>query len=58
MNFGKNFVDVFSNNLQQDRNKQVNPIQPLSTKTGINKKKSTALQQQIVGGLSSNGFVQ
>ena len=62
MTFGKGFLDIFSNSMQQDK-QQINPVQPqpLSNKTGINKKKTTALQQQIVGNIaggSVNGLVQ
>lgn len=52
-NFGKSFIDTFSNTLAQDQNKQVNqsavpqPVQ-LSKKMGVNKKKTTALQQNII----------
>lgn len=51
--FGKSFIDTFSNTLAQDQNKKVNqsavpqPTQ-LSNKMGVNKKKSTALQQNII----------
>lgn len=52
-NFGKSFIDTFSNVMAQDQNKMVNqsavpqPAQ-LSKKTGINKRKTTALQQNII----------
>ena len=50
MNFGKSFIDTFSSTMAQDPNKQVNLPQPahLSEKTGVNKKKTTALQQNII----------
>lgn len=52
-NFGKSFIDTFSNTLAQDQNKKVNqsavpqPAQ-LSNKMGVNKKKTTQLQQNII----------
>lgn len=52
-NFGKSFLDTFSNTLAQDQSKQVNqsavpqPAQ-LSKKMGVNKKKTTQLQQNII----------
>jgi len=58
MTLGKSFIDAFSSNIQQDK-QQINPVQPqpLSNKTGINKKKTTALQQQIVGNISNSGMM-
>lgn len=62
MTFGKSFIDTFSNSMQQDKNKQQpQQLAPLSDKAGINKKKTTALQQQIVGSIAGgfiNGTVQ
>ena len=51
--FGKSFIDTFSNTMAQDQNKKVNQSavpQPasLSNKMGVNKKKTTALQQNII----------
>ena len=52
-NLGKSFIDTFSNTLAQDQNKMTNqsavpqPAQ-LSKKMGVNKKKTTALQQNII----------
>lgn len=52
-NFGKSFIDTFSNTMAQDQNKKVNqsavpqPAQ-LSNKMGVNKKKTTALQQNLI----------
>jgi len=52
-NFGKSFIDTFATTLAQDQNKQVNqsavpqPAQ-LSKKMGVNKKKTTQLQQNII----------
>ena len=59
MTLGKSFIDTFSNNMRQEKEPMQQPI--LSDKMGINKKKSTALQQQIVGNISGgsvNGLVQ
>ncbi len=49
-NFGKSFIDTFSNTLAQDQNKQSAVPQPaqLSKKMGVNKKKTTQLQQNII----------
>jgi len=49
-NFGKSFIDTFSNTLAQDQVNQSAVPQPaqLSKKMGINKKKTTALQQNII----------
>lgn len=49
-NFGKSFIDTFSNTMAQDQNKKANLPQsvPLSNKMGVNKKKTTALQQNII----------
>lgn len=49
-NFGKSFIDTFSNNLAQDQVNQSAVPQPaqLSKKMGVNKKKTTALQQNII----------
>lgn len=56
--FGKSFIDTFSNTMAQDQNKKVNQSAvsgssvpqsiPLSNKMGVNKKKTTALQQNII----------
>lgn len=52
-NFGKSFLDTFTNTMTQDQNKKVNqsavpqPAQ-LSNKMGVNKKKTTQLQQNII----------
>lgn len=51
--FGKSFIDTFSNTMAQDQNKKTNqsavpqPTQ-LSNKMGVNKKKTTALQQNLI----------
>ena len=52
-NFGKSFLDTFTNTMTQDQNKKVNQTavpQPaqLSNKMGVNKKKTTQLQQNII----------
>ena len=52
-NFGKSFIDTFSNTMAQDQNKKVNQSAvpqsaPLSNKMGANKKKTTALQQNLI----------
>lgn len=51
--FGKSFIDTFSNTMAQDQNKKVNQpsvqgTTPLSNKVGVNKKKTTALQQNLI----------
>lgn len=52
---GKGFVDVFNKNKQKEE-QAVSPVslpqENLSTKTGINKKKTTQLQQNMLNLLS------
>ena len=45
-NFGKGFIDTFSNAMSKD--KAVPAPSKLSDKTGVNKKKTTQLQQNII----------
>lgn len=48
-NLGKGFVNAFSNNMALDQNKTSVPKpEVLSNKMGINKKKTTQLQQNIL----------
>lgn len=51
-NFGKSFLDTFSNAMAQDQNNNKMSAVPqpaqLSKKMGVNKKKTTALQQNII----------
>ncbi len=47
---GNSFVDTFSKNMAAEQPSL--PAQNLSTKTGINKKKTTALQQSMLSVMS------
>lgn len=50
---GSNFVNTFSKNMAAEQPTPATlPQTNLSTKTGINKKKTTALQQDILNQLS------
>ena len=49
-NFGQSFVSAFSS-----ANSTVPKPKELSTKTGLNKQKITALQQQTILSLQGNG---
>ena len=60
---GSNFVDTFSKNMAAERPESISASLPqnnLSTKTGINKKKTTQLQQNMLNMLSipQNGMAQ
>lgn len=48
---GNSFVDTFSKNIQKEQPVSL-PEQNLSAKTGINKKKTTALQQNMLSVMS------
>lgn len=53
---GKSFLNAFSNNLQSDNNKKVNSVQAptlLSNKMGLNKKKVSNLQQNMIKSIQS-----
>ena len=50
-NFGKGFIDAFSSNMQQDKPAPVTTPQ-LPQRTGVNKKKASNLQQNLINVIS------
>lgn len=50
-NFGKGFIDAFSNTMQQDKPAPITTPQ-LPQRTGVNKKKASNLQQNLINVIS------
>lgn len=54
MTLGKSFIDTFSKaNKPVEQEQSMAPAQPLSTKTGINTKKKTQLQQGMLQAIAT-----
>lgn len=54
-NFGKGFIDAFSSNMAAEHPESISASLPqnnLSTKTGVNKKKASNLQQNLINVIS------
>lgn len=50
---GKTFLDKFQKQTQPQAQSNIPASTPLSNKTGLNKTKTTALQQSLLGAMSS-----